>query len=165
MHSNTVVGGIVVVVVVVALSRAREREMCVCVFFPQQYKNTSALSSVIADRWEWIFGVGLRHSLSCTQIMYLYSSHDIIASPIVKWLSLLTLNQASQVRTLVGEHLFLLFPFKSYTCLYVQSYQPSHTIHNVMERDTMVWNLTRDSQPNMPTVHSCPFNGTIWKGL
>ena len=32
----------------------------------------------------------------------------ICFSPVVKWLSLLTLNQPSQVRTLAGENIFVL---------------------------------------------------------
>ena len=33
---------------------------------------------------------------------------SVLFSPVVKWLSLLTLNQPSQVRTLAGEHIFVL---------------------------------------------------------
>jgi hypothetical protein len=39
--------------------------------------------------------------------IYAESAHLVADSPVVKWLSLLTLNQASQVRILAGE--FLLF--------------------------------------------------------
>ena len=109
------------------------------------------------------------------------SLNTIYTSPVVKWLSLLTLNQASQVRILAEEKFFLASwpppPFFGSTsdfsfhliCSHACGIEPDHWVCPSQEDLWMIWQCHRvlpfgllASPSNLEVRSGCHFLSWLW---